>query len=149
MPLLPVRVIGPLSECSSSVRVEGQITGATVQIFMTGQAGAIGGGVAGWSDQTFPLNVGVSLAPGASVQASQTLGPETSALGPAVTVQKKPPVIGPVVFLSHLYQCGKCLWISGAVPGASVEVKAGPSFRALGIAADGNARLGLSPATGA
>jgi hypothetical protein len=36
MPLLPPRVIDPLSECSHSVRVEGQITGATVEVFMIG-----------------------------------------------------------------------------------------------------------------
>ena len=46
MPLLPPTVVAPLSECSSSVRVEGQITGSTVEIHVTGTAGSIGGGVA-------------------------------------------------------------------------------------------------------
>lgn len=146
MPLLPPKVVAPLSECSSSVRVEGQITGSTVEIHVTGTAGSIGGGVATWSDQTFPIAPG-SLLPGHTVQALQKLGPDQSALGPGVTVQKKPPVIGPVVFQSHLYNCGRCAWLTGAVPGAKVEVKAGPSLRGSVISADGNARLGLAPAT--
>jgi hypothetical protein len=122
MTLLPPRVIDPLSECSHSVRVEGQISGATVELFMSGHSGAIGGGAATWSDQTLPLLI--NLVPGATVQALQKLGPDTSGLGPGVTVQMKPPTIGPVVFLSHLYQCGRCVWISGAVPGAQIEANA-------------------------
>jgi outer membrane protein assembly factor BamB len=146
MPLLPPTVVAPLSECSSSVRVEGQITGSTVEIHVTGTAGSIGGGVATWSDQAFPVAPG-SLTPGHTVQALQKLGPDTSALGPGVSVQKKPPTIGPVVFQSHLYNCGRCAWLIGAVPGAKVEVKAGAALRGSVISADGNARLGLAPAT--
>ena len=57
MPLLGISVIGPLSECSTSVRVKGQITGATVEIFMTGHSGSIGGGVASaaTADATWPI----------------------------------------------------------------------------------------------
>jgi outer membrane protein assembly factor BamB len=149
MALLSPQVDGPLSECSSSVRVEGQVTGATVKLQMTGHAGSIGGGVASWSDQTFPLAGGVSLTAGATVQALQTLGAETSPLGPGITVQKKPPIIGPLAFQSHLYVCGQCLWLVGAVPGAQVNVKVLGVARGAGISADGNARLGLAPAIGA
>jgi hypothetical protein len=146
MPLLPPTVVAPLSECSSSVRVEGQLTGSTVEIHITGTAGSIGGGVATWSDQTFPIAPG-SLTPGHTVRALQKLGPDTSALGPGITVQKKPPKIGPLVFQSHLYDCGRCAWLIGAVPGAKVDVKVGAAVRGTTISADGNARLGLSPAT--
>jgi outer membrane protein assembly factor BamB len=148
MALLAPRVDGPLSECSSSVRVEGQITGATVELHMTGHAGVIGGGVATWSDQTFPLNGGLNLTAGSTVQALQRQGVTVSALGPGITVQKKPPVIGPVVFQSHLYVCGTCVWLTGAVPGAKVDVDVLGVPRGSGIAADGNARLGLAPAIG-
>ena len=113
MALLPPRVDGPLSECSSSVRVEGQITGATVELYLTGHPGSVGGGVATWSDQTFPLFGGVHLTPSETVQALQRLGADASPLGPGITVQKKPPVIGPLVFQSHLYVCGSCLWLTG------------------------------------
>ena len=148
MALLPPRVDGPLSQCSSSVRVEGQITGSTVEIHMSGQVGPVGSGVAGWSDQTFPLNPGVQLTPGSTVQALQRQGATLSALGPGITVQKRPAVIGPLAFQSHLYVCGSCLWITGAVPGAKVDVDVLGVPRGSGISADGNARLGLAPVIG-
>lgn len=144
MPLLAPRVIAPLSECSSSVRVEGQITGAQVALFMGGHAGSIGGGTATWSDQVYPLNGGVTLVPGQMVQARQSLGGETSPLGPGVSVQKRPPAIGDLAFQSHLYQCGRCVWLVGAVPGAKVDLTVGGNPRGSTISADGNARIGLS-----
>ena len=36
MTLLPPRVMGPISECSQIVRVEGQLTGATVHVYANG-----------------------------------------------------------------------------------------------------------------
>src|SRR5258708_20608442 len=140
MPLLSPRVVGPLSECSSSVHVEGQITGATVRLFISGQAASIGGGTAGWSDQDFPLNANVTLTPGHTVQATQTFGAQTSPLGPGISVQKKPPTIGPVAFQSHLYQCGRCVWLIGAVPGAHVDLtvatcRVARRFRRMGMRA--------------
>ena len=148
MTLLAPTVIGPVSECSTSVRVEGQISGATVTLFVTGQAAAIGGGVASWSDQVFPLNAGVTLAHGHSVQATQTLAGQTSPLGPGITVQKKPPSVGAMAFQSHLYHCGTCVWLVGAVPGADVTVKVGGALRGSTVSADGNARIGLNQAIG-
>lgn len=148
MTLLAPTVIGPVSECSTSVRVEGQISGATVKLFVTGQAADIGGRVASWSDQVFPLNAGVTLAHGHSVQATQTLAGQTSPLGPGITVQKKPPSVGAIAFQSHLYHCGTCVWLVGAVPGADVTVKVGGSLRGSTVSADGNARIGLNQAIG-
>ena len=93
MALLPPRVIDPLSECSSHVRVQGQLTGATVDLFANGVH--VGSGVATWSDQIFPLNGGVTLAASTKVTATQSLGGQVSAQSPQpVVVQKKPPVIG-------------------------------------------------------
>jgi outer membrane protein assembly factor BamB len=148
MPLLAPRVIGPLSECSSSVRVEGQLTGATVKLFIQGQAGSIGGGIASWSDQDFPLNANVTLTPGLLVQATQTLGADTSPMGPGISVQKKPPKVGPVAFQSHLYQCGRCVWLVGAVPGAKVDLTVANNPRGSTTSTDGNARIGLTQALG-
>jgi outer membrane protein assembly factor BamB len=148
MPLLPPRVVGPLSECSSSVRVEGQITGATVELFITGQAGSIGGGVADWSDQDFSFNANVTLISGHTVQARQKLGPQTSALGPGISVQKKPPTVGTVAFQSHLYQCARCVWLVGAVPGAKVDLTVGNTPRGSTVSSDGNARINLTQALG-
>lgn len=147
MPLLPPRVIVPLSECSSKVRVQGQITGATVDIFADGVR--VGGDTASWSNQLFPLDTGVTLTSGARITATQSLGGETSPQSPQpVEVQAKPPVIGNVGFRSHLYVCGECVWLDGMVPGASVEVKVGGVVRGSGTAHDGQARIGLSQQIG-
>jgi hypothetical protein len=45
MALLPPRVIDPLTGYSQTARVEGQITGATIEVFKARQAGVIGSSV--------------------------------------------------------------------------------------------------------
>ena len=155
MPLLPPRVMGPISECNrgaGAVWVQGQLTGATVEILVDGVAGPVGGGIAAWSSQVFDLNAGVALAPGARVRARQKLGAEVSSASPdqsSVLVQKRPPAMGGVDWVSHLYRCGRCLQLGGLVPGASVEVRivGGPSL-ATSTSPNGGARLHLSAAIG-
>ena len=146
MSLLPPVVLGPLSVCSSSVRVQGQLIGATVTLFSNGVN--VGHGVATWTDQAFPLNGGVTLAAGASVTATQSSGGVTSPASPTpIVVQKKPPTIGTVGCKTHIYECGQCLWLDGMVPGATVEVTVGGVVRGKGTADDGSARIGLAPQT--
>ena len=141
MALLPPRVIGPLSECSGSVRVQCQLSGSTVTIFANGAV--VGSGTASWSDQTFPLTA--SLTAGQQVTAMQSVGLDTSPPSPeAVEVQAKPPVIGTVGFRSHLNQCGECVWLEGLVPGAKVELMDGGTVLGNGESYDGNARFHLS-----
>lgn len=146
MALLPPAVIGPLSECSSRVKVQGQLIGATVDLFANGIH--VGGGVATWTDQVFPLTGGATLAPGSNVTATQSMGGSVSPQSPApVTVQKKPPTLGHVGAKSHIYMCGQCLWLDGMVPGAKVDVTVGGVPRGSGIADDGSARFPLSAPT--
>jgi len=148
MALLPPAVIGPLSECSSSVRVQGQLIGATINLLANGAP--VGGGVANWTDQEFPLTAGTVLASGANVTATQSQGGITSPPSPQpVTVQKKPSTIGHVGLKTHIYVCGRCLWLDGMVPGAKVQVTVSGVPRGSGTAADGSARIGLSAPTGA
>jgi len=147
MALLPPAVVGPLSECSSSVRVQGQLIGTTVDLYSNGAH--VGSGTATWTDQSFKLDPGKTLAHGANVTATQSMGGVTSPQSPSpVTVQKKPPTIGTVTAKTHIYVCGQCLWLDGMVPGARVEVTVGGVLRGSGIADDGSARIGLSPQTG-
>ena len=141
MALLPPHVIGPLSECSGSVRVQGQLSGSTVAIFADGIA--VGSGLATWSDQIFSLSA--SLSAGQQVTATQTVGMDTSPPSPeAIEVQAKPPVVGAVGFRSHLNQCGECVWLEGLVPGAKVEMRDGGTVLGTGESYDGNARFHLS-----
>jgi hypothetical protein len=79
-PLLAPRVMVPLSECSSVVWVQGQITGSTLEVFADGVL--VASGAAFGSNILMPLSVGVTLAPGASVAARQTLGGDVSPLSP-------------------------------------------------------------------
>ncbi len=141
MSLLPPRVVGPLSECSSSVRVQGQFTGSTVTVFADGVM--VGQGVATWSDQVFPLSGG--LGAGQEVTATQRVGVDTSIASPeSVVVQARPPVIGGVGFKSNLNECGDCVWLEGLVPGAKVELRDGSTVIGSGESYDGNARFHLS-----
>lgn len=141
MALLPPRVIGPLSECSGSVRVQGQLTGATVTLLADGAI--VGSGVASWPDQHFALST--PLGAGQMVVATQTVGMDTSPSSPeSVEVQSKPPVVGSVGFLSHLNQCGECVWLEGLVPGAKVELRDGGTVLGQGESYDGNARFHLT-----
>ena len=89
MALLPPAVVGPLSQCSPGVRVQGQLSGATVALYQNGVQ--VGSGIAQWSDQVFDFASNVTLVPGAKVTARQTLGAQVSPASPLpVTVQAKP-----------------------------------------------------------
>jgi len=149
MALLPPRVIGPLSECSTGVRVQGQLTGSTVTVFADGVQ--VAQDTASWADQTFTLPGGASLAAGAKVTATQTVGADTSIPSPEhVEVQQQPPAVGPVAFASNLTQCGECVWLEGLVPGAKVEVRVqGGATLGSGSSYDGHARLHLNPSIAA
>jgi hypothetical protein len=149
MALLAPTVVGPLSQCSPSVRVQGQMVGATVALFESGQAASIGGGVATAGDQVFPLNGGVTLAPGKTITAKQTQGATTSPASPGVVVQPKPATIGHVACSTHIYKCGQALWLSGMVPGATFTVKVGALLRGSGTSYDGTAQVSLTAPTGA
>ncbi|MGE0469512.1 MAG: galactose oxidase-like domain-containing protein [Nitrospira sp.] len=141
MPLLPPRVIGPLSACSGSVRVQGQLSGSTIIIFADGVA--VGSGTASWPNQIFPLSA--SLTAGQQITATQAVGVEISPPSPEpIEVQAKPPVIGTVGFRSHLNQCGECVWLEGLVPGATVELRDGGTVLGTGESYDGNARFHLA-----
>lgn len=141
MALLPPRVVGPLSECSSGVKVEGQLTGADVRVYADGSL--VGTATAVGPSQIVTLTAALSA--GAKVTATQTIGVESSIQSPdPVVVQAKPPAIPPVAFRTPIYQCGECLWLEGAVPGAHVEVHGNGGLRGSGDSYDGNARLHLN-----
>jgi hypothetical protein len=150
MALLSPRVKGPLSECSSSISVEGQLSGSTVRVFADGKLVAEGQSV--WNAISLDLLPGKKLNPGSAVVAEQSLENETSPVSPEpVIVQKKPPQIGGLAFNHVIYECGECLSLQGAVPGAKIEVRAGASpgtgIRGTATSRYGNAKVELSPPT--
>jgi hypothetical protein len=148
MPLLPPNVLGPISECNQQLIVAGMLTGATVSIF-SGQT-QIGGGVASSGRQRFELNA--PLTAGEGVHAGQEISGETSAPVPQnawTEVQPAPSDLSSsfVHVDGIVYECGKCVLVSAAVPGATVNVVSGSGQRGTATAINGLAHITLSTAT--
>lgn len=114
---LPPTVIGPLSECSTGIQVQGQLPNSHIRILVNGHL--VAEGSANGGSDIFPLLPGQKLNGGDGVVATQDDSIESS---PPVYVQKTPPALGPVTFLSHQFSCGGCVHIGGTVPGAIVRV---------------------------
>lgn len=150
MTLMRPAVVGPLSELSSSIRVRGQLVGAAVTI----ESGArtLAKGVATSGDQRFALLGGVTLSRNEAVFAVQRAGSDQSdipsasqhmPIGPAPSSSAD---FGVVHVATHLYACGKFVWVGGAIPGATVTVLADGNPIGAGVADEGTARLALTTA---
>jgi glycerophosphoryl diester phosphodiesterase len=156
MALCQPNVVGPLSELSTLIRVQGQLPGATVIVLsLLPAVHKVAQGVATSSDQRFPLLAGVQLSAKDLLVAVQELGGDKSDMPGGdlgIGVQPKPTnvnEIGTVGFVSHLYTCGQFLWIGGMIPGAKVEVVTNQLIGS-GTAVEGYARFQLTqplPAT--
>jgi hypothetical protein len=150
MPLLRPTIAGPLSELSSSIRVRGQLVGATVTI----QSGArtLAEGVATSGDQRFPLLAGVILSRHEAVFAVQRTSSDQSDVPSAsqhMPISPAPSTsadFGVVHVATHLYACGKFVWVDGAIPGAKITILADAHPIGTGIADEGTARLALTTA---
>ena len=132
--------------------VEGCLPGATVVVTAHGPSvRPVAKGIAdGGSDRLL-------LLPGEKLQATdrlvviQTLGVEASIETPshlASLVAPAPPshdALALLAFRSHVFPCGRAIWVSGAAPGALVTVKAATGVIASGRANEsGDARLTLA-----
>ncbi|MEV0680155.1 PLAT/LH2 domain-containing protein [Actinosynnema sp. NPDC050436] len=148
--LISPKIVGPLSVLSTSIRVLGQISGVTVSVYSAKpNKHLVAEGVATGSDQRFPLLPGAVLTAQDQLFAVQESGAESSA-EPAgdllVGVQPAPTAvaeIGHVDFKTHLYECGRYIWLTGAVPGATVEVLIGGQVQVSGLSLEVGARLVL------
>ncbi|HVS14373.1 MAG TPA: galactose oxidase-like domain-containing protein [Thermoanaerobaculia bacterium] len=142
MNLLPPRIKGPLSECSTRIRVESQFPGADVEVVDVGTATVVATGTASSATQDFTVTA--TLVPGHRVAARQTLGTDASGLSAeSVELQSRPEPVGPVAFATPLFQCGRCLWLEGLVPGARVEIRDASGPLGSGEAPFGIARVHL------
>ena len=145
--LLPPRVVLPLTACSTEVRLQGLVPGTTVRVTANGRS--VAQGPATSSEQSFTLSS--ALQAGEIVRGKQDFPTEGSDPTPdGVKVLRgatSGAELGALNAVSHIYQCGRCLWVDGAFPGATVEVRAGGQVRGLATSNDGNARMSLSPRT--
>jgi len=145
MALFPPQVIVPLSECSSQIHLQGQLTHSVVIVLADGVE--IAGGEATGPDQWFQLRPGARLAPGAKITAVQDLGGERSAPSPdPVIVQARPRQPGPAIFdpRQHLWVGAQCIRLIGMVPGATVTVESLEGIYTA-QADDGTAVVGRKP----
>jgi glycerophosphoryl diester phosphodiesterase len=147
MPLCEPIVVGPVSELTTSIRVQGQILGAKVEVQARGaNPRVVADGLASSCDQRFPLRARQQLAAGDILVALQHTAGDQSAmpggnLGEVVQpIPQSPAQIGTVGLKTHLWQCGQYVYVEGAVPAARVEVVG----LGHGIADEGVARFELS-----
>ena len=141
MNLLPPRVFGPLSECSTSVIFENAQPNATVILLRirAGTTAEVGTVRATNSHGIVKLNPGEQLAAGDHVTVSQkaddgsTSDPQTD----SVEVQRSEAKFNPPQVLTHLYQCSREFALGAMRPGTTVDILQGPSVIASGEAIDG------------
>ncbi|GAA1662115.1 hypothetical protein GCM10009765_09490 [Fodinicola feengrottensis] len=143
-------LVGPVSELCTTVRVQGALKGAHVTVESIGakprvvaqQIAKFGG------DERL-----TTLSPLRSddlLVAYQEVGADKSSMTPtdmAMGVQPAPvslDEIGYLGALTHLFQCGRYVWITGAIPGATIEVSFSGVVQAQGTAYEGEARLTLA-----
>lgn len=150
MPLCSPTIVGPVSEVSVSLRVQGALPGATILVVSVGASPRdIAKGTAVGGDDRISLISGVILQADDILIAKQELGGETSpelptSLGLSVqNVPSDPSELEHVGFRSHLYKCGQYLWITGAIPGATVEVEFNGSVKGMATAYEDGARVQL------
>lgn len=158
MPLCTPTLVGPVSELSPDVRVQGALQGATVIISSVGKKPRdVAKAKANGGDDRIPLLATEKLSRDDILVVMQTLGSDKSAVTPqsmGLGVQPAPASaaeLGAPGFLSHLYQCGQHVWLQGVVPGATVEVEFGGAVQGSATATEEGARIGLKhglPKTG-
>lgn len=144
---------GPFTAWSDSILVEGCLPGATVIVTAHGPSvRTVAKGIAGGGSDRLPLLAGEKLQATDRLVVLQTLGVEASIETPSHLASLVAPAptnhdaLAPLAFRSHVYPCGRALWVSGAAPGALVTVKTATTVIASGRANEsGDARLTLSP----
>ena len=149
-------IIGPISELTKSIHVQGQWPGSTIVIKSIGPVprevvrsiAATGG------DDYVDLLPGMSLLASDMLVAKQTdaggneslFSPEASARYVGATPTSEL-TIGPPVIRTHLHECGQYVYVSNSFPGATVEmVDTDPKETILGsaISMEGVARMQLA-----
>lgn len=148
MTLCIPRVVGPLNEMMASVRVQGAVPGATIVVSAVGDnPRELGMGVAVGGDDRVQLVQQLSV--GDLVTAVQVGGGDSSPPAPAhlmVPVGPEPASVADLGFVgsrTHLYTCGQAVWVTGALPGATVEISWNGTVHGAGIADPDGARIQL------
>lgn len=153
MALCTPLVRGPLTEWTDSVLVEGCLPGAAITVTALGSSiRTVAKGVANGGSDRVPLLAGEKLFASDRLVVFQTLAGESSIETPGHLAMPVSPApinhdsLAPLAFRSHVFPCGRGLWLCGAVPGAQVTVRTSSQIIAGGRANEnGDARLTLNP----
>lgn len=120
MPLGAPAVVGPVSTCSTSVRVVGQFSGSRVRVFIEGDPNPLGDAAVTWSDAFVAVDRSRLVADKRLV-ATQQLGSETSPKSP--TGQKIEEAVNDIVTLPYkIYRCAQSVFVADCCPGARIDV---------------------------
>lgn len=120
MALLSPEVRGPVSQCSATVTVAGQLTGATVRVLQDDVV--VGEQVA--EAARVDVEVGDALQPGGELRAVQEMAGEVSEPSPVAVMVQSVTAVG-AVDVGEVRACAGVLAVRGAVPGATVHVRVG------------------------
>ncbi len=133
MKLLAPKLVGPLSICSTSAEVQGNIAGASIEIKVGGTLAS--SHLSKWPGGLYPI--GVPLQANQIVTASQSLNGNSSPDSPPITVQAAPSQLSPLTVTTSLHTCGRAIRVTGATPGAKIDVQIGAQNAGSGDAARG------------
>lgn len=128
MAVLHPSVNTPLSPCSSYVQLSGAFPGATIDVYANNRQ-VVSGRTAIAPKQNYELDPGEELHSHELVWAAQTVDGERSsdevAREHGVSVMDTPSgsQMGSLTWRSHLYVCGYCVRLTGAIPGAVVTIR--------------------------
>jgi glycerophosphoryl diester phosphodiesterase len=148
MPLMQPAILGPLSELSTSVRVQGQLPGAAVTVSSAKRV--VAKAIASSADQRLTLSAGVVLSRTEMLHATQALGNEVSAVPtgdqgtPVAPAPASASALPHVNVVTHLYACGRYVLVNGALPGATVTLSTTSKVLGTATADEGVARLHLT-----
>lgn len=148
LPICSPSIVGPLSELSTRVHVRG--IAATVEVTALGPPQrVVANGTLGSPDDRIDLLSNERLTTADRLVARQSLGGEQSPDSPsepATGVQAGPASasdLARVGFDAHLYNCRMPASVSGAIPGATIDVSFNNNVQPSGKAEDGRARFDL------
>ena len=133
MKLFTPNLVGPLSICSTSAEVKGNIAGASIEIRVAGTLAS--SHVSKRPDGLYAI--GVTLQANQIVTASQTINGQTSPESLPITVQAAPSQLSPLTVRTLLHTCGRAVRVTGATPGAKIDVQIGAQNAGSGNAARG------------
>lgn len=116
----PPAVLGPVSECSSSVRVMGQFSGSRVRVYADGDQVPLGDQQVDWADAQVAVDRS-RLVPGGRVRATQEVDGQEGDRSPAGQLVEA--AVNALVVLPYpVYICAQSLYVRECSPGSRLEV---------------------------